>query len=99
MLMLTILVASHVIAMISSMILMAGAVGLGLSGKRVAALMATIGFYTTVVGFITGGLLLFGSPLSMECVVLTAYLIGATLLYHRGFAFGDASRAALIRQS
>lgn len=94
-----ILVIIHVSAMILSLGLMAGAVALGLFGKSVAARLATGSFFATTVGFASGGILLFHSPLSLECALLTGYLIGVTLLYHFGFAFGDATSARLIRQS
>jgi hypothetical protein len=85
-----ILVIIHVSLMISSMVLMASAVGIGLAGKSVAARIASIGYVSTVVGSLSGGILLLSA-------ILTAYLLGITLLYHFGFAFGDATNARLIR--
>ena len=85
--------------MILSMGLMSVAIAMGLFGKAFAARMATFGFVASVTGFISGGVLLFGSVLSIECALLTSYLIGATILYHLGFAFGDATRARLIRNT
>jgi hypothetical protein len=94
-----IIVVLHVSAMITSMLLMVGAVGLGFAGKKAATRIATIGFGSAVLGFISGGVLLFGETLSIECAILTAYLLGVTLLYHLGFAFGDAEHAKLVRGS
>lgn len=94
----TLLIITHIIAMSLSIGMMTIAVELGLIGKNVAAKIATGGFFASVVGFITGIGLLFGSPLSVECALLTAYLLAATLLYRYGFALGDARRARLIRQ-
>jgi len=93
------LVIIHVVSMIASIGLMTGAVGVGLAGHAVAARLATNGFLTAIVGFASGGLLLIDSVLSLECGLLALYLIGVTVLYHVGFAFGDASRARLIRQA
>lgn len=95
----TSIVIVHVTSMILSMGLMVGAIGLGLFGKAIAAKMATIGFAASILGFISGGVLLFGSVLSIECALLTSYLIGVTVLYHLGFAFGDAKNARLIRDT
>ncbi len=95
----TILVIIHVTFMIASMVLMTGAVGMGLLGKDLAARAATTGFGATIIGSISGAVLLFDSVLSIECAMLTAYLISVTLLYRYGFAFGDATRARLIRQA
>ncbi|MDB5176483.1 MAG: hypothetical protein JWN75_151 [Candidatus Saccharibacteria bacterium] len=91
------LVIIHVTMMIASMALMISAVGLGLAGKNIAATIASIGFISTIVGFVSGGILLLGAPLSIQCAVLATYQLAATLLYHFGFAFGDAKNARLIR--
>jgi len=97
MLMHTTFVIIHISAMIASMVLMVSAVGFGLSGKHIAARIATIGYVTTVGGIAIGGILLLGAPLSIQCALLTAYLLSVTVLYHFGFAFGDAENARLIR--
>jgi hypothetical protein len=99
MLMHTIIVILHVTAMIASMVLMIGAVGVGFAGKKAAVRIAGAGFVSAIVGFISGGILLFGATLSIECALLTAYLVGITLFYHLGFAFGDVENAKLVRNS
>lgn len=49
-----IIVFVHVVAMVSSMALMSGAVGLGFLGKKIALRSATLGAYATVIGTISG---------------------------------------------
>lgn len=95
----SLLVTFHVVSMILSMGLMIGAVAAGLSGKTSAARIATAGFSATVIGLVSGSLLLLDSILSIQCAMLTFYLVGVTALYRYGFAFGDVSRARLIRRS
>lgn len=95
----TILVLVHVSMMISSLALMSAATGLGFFGKRVAATLATIGELATVIGGLVGVVLLLGSPLSIECATLTAYLAGITALYVFGFGMGNADEARLIRDN
>lgn len=85
--------------MVLSIGLMTSAVGMGLFGKAAAAKVATVGFGATVLGLVSGLLVLFDSILSLQCAMLTVYLVGVTALYRYGFAFGNASRARLIRQS
>ncbi|MBH2007058.1 hypothetical protein I8H83_00450 [Candidatus Saccharibacteria bacterium] len=93
-----IIVFVHVVAMVSSMALMSGAVGLGFLGKKIALRSATLGVYATVIGTISGIGLLLDNPLSLQCVFLTAYVAGVSVLYYFGFGFGVMSDARLIRQ-
>ena len=93
------LVIVHVSMMIASMGLMAGALGLGLFGKTVAVRFAGAGFYASILGFISGGILLFGATLSLQCALLTGYLLGMTLLYHLGFGLGDVKNARFVHQT
>lgn len=95
----TVFVVIHVVAMVTSLGLMSSAVAFGLFGKRVAASLANFGLLATVFGGLSGIVLLVDSPLSMECVILTAYLAGVTALHVFGFAMGDAERAPLIRST
>ena len=95
----TTFVIIHVVAMVASLGLMSSAVALGLFGKRIAAMVANLGLLATVFGGLSGIILLVSAPLSMECVVLTAYLAGVTVLHVFGFAVGDADRARLIRST
>lgn len=92
------IVVIHVVAMIISLGFMSSAVALGLFGKRIAATLANLGLLTTVVGGLSGAALLIDSPLSIECALLTAYLVSVTALHIFGFAMGDSDRARLIRQ-
>lgn len=93
----TLLIIFHVIAMISSIALMSSAVVVGLFGKKQAATLASYGMIATALGAISGAALLLLAPLSFECVVLTAYIAGMTVLYIFGFAMGSADEARLIR--
>lgn len=95
----TLLVIVHVSMMISSLALMSVAVGMGFFGKKSAAIVSTVGELATVIGGFAGALLLLGAPLSVECAVLTAYLLGVTSLYVFGFGMGNASEARLIRET
>ncbi len=91
------IIVIHVVAMIASLVLMTLAVAMGLAGKRSAATLANIGIIATFVGGLSGIGLLFDSPLSLKCALLTAYLLAVTALHVFGFAMGDADRARLIR--
>lgn len=93
------IVILHVSSMIASMALMSGAVGAGLLGKKSAVTVASLGVYSTVVGFMTGVGLLLDAPLSMQCATLTAYLVGVLVLYYVGYGFGDVSKARFVRQT
>lgn len=93
----TLLIVTHIGMMVASLLAMAGALSLGFFGKSVAVRFASIGFYASIVGFVSGGALLFGSILSFECALLTAYLLATTILYHVGFGFGDAKYARFVR--
>lgn len=89
----------HVGSMVASLALMSGAVGLGLLGKNVAMRAAKFGMYATAIGTMSGIGLLLDNPLSMQCAVLTAYLVGISALYYVGFGFGVLSNARLVRQN
>lgn len=80
------------------MALMTGAVSLGLFGKKAAMRTAAFGMYATAVGTVSGIGLLLDNPLSMQCAVLTAYLVGISALYYVGFGFGVIANARLVRQ-
>ncbi len=95
----TIIVIIHVIAMMISLGLMSTAVVMGLFGKQSAVNVATLGLGATAVGGVSGTFLLLGAPLTIQCAILTAYLIGVTALYVFGFALGDAENARLIRKT
>ena len=92
-----IIVFVHVVSMITSMMLMSGAVGLGIFGKKVAMRAASFGMYATAVGTVSGIGLLLDNPLSMQCAVLTAYVAGVSALYYVGFGFGVVAKARLVR--
>lgn len=95
----TILLVIHILGMIASVGLMSGALLLGVSGNRDAARIASAGMGATVVGGFAGMILLLLAPLTMKCVILTAYLFGVAALYRFGFAMGKADRARLIRRA
>ena len=94
----TLLVILHVIAMVGSIILMSGALIVGLLGKRQAAAIASYGMFATAVGALSGAALLLMAPILLECVVLTAYIAGVTALYVFGFAMGSADEAQDVVQ-
>lgn len=94
----TLLVATHVVAMISSVALMTIAVGLGLSGKKSSVRIATVGFVASLTGAAMGLMLLLDSVLSFECAMLTLYLAAVVTLYHYGFASGNVNKARIVRQ-
>ena len=93
----TILLVTHIVMMIASMGLMSGAIVLGLFGKHSAVTTATVGEIATVMGGLTGTLLLLGAPLSIQCALLAAYLIAITALYVFGFGMGHADDARFVR--
>ena len=92
------LILIHVASMILSLVLMFTSVGLGLYGKTVAVRTASAGFYLSVAGFLSGGILLLGSTLTFQCALLTGFLLASTVLYHIGFGFGNLAKARLVRQ-
>ena len=89
----------HVASMISSLVLMGGALVLGFAGKKAAMHSASFGMYATLIGFISGVGLLLDAPLSLQCATLTAYLVGVSVLYYVGYGFGNADKARFIRQT
>ena len=93
------IITVHVVAMIASLVLMTLAVAMGLLGKRSAATVANVGVIATFVGGLSGIGLLIDAPLSLQCALLTAYLLAIIALHVFGFAMGDADRARLIRAS
>ena len=93
----TIILLTHIFSMIASLALMASAVGLALFGVRSSVKLASLGMITTISGFLTGAILLLSSPLSFQCIVLTAYLAGTVALYRYGFGMGRVENARLVR--
>lgn len=93
----TLLVAIHVCAMITSMLLMSGAIGLGIFGKQLAVKIASVGMGATIVGFASGLLLMIASPLTLKCAILTSYLVVVTAVYWYGYGFGRLSQAHFVR--
>lgn len=91
------LVLIHIVTMLLSMALMSSALIAGLLGREVAVRLATVGMAATVIGFVTGLLLMLDSPLTFKCAALTAYVAGVTLLHYFGYGFGDIKKARLVR--
>ena len=77
--------------------LMTAALAFGLLGKQRAALVASIGMAVTLVGATLGAILLLFAPIAIECIALTAYVLGISALYIYGFGAGVAEKARLIR--
>lgn len=94
----TIILTTHIIAMIASVTLMLGAVIWALHGRTSAVRLATVGMVATAVGTVSGAILLFFAPLLIQCVELSAYLAGTIALYTFGFGSGFADNARLVRR-
>lgn len=82
----------HIIAMSASVGLMTLAAGSLFLNTAVAARLARGGFFTTVSGVAAGFVLLLGSPVGTECVVLTTYLAAVALSYRYVFGMGIAEK-------
>lgn len=95
----TFILVTHILSMSLSLLLMTGAIGMALFGVKSSVTAATIGMVMTVSGFVTGSLLLLGSPLTMQCVTLTAYLLVMVVVYRFGFGMGHVENARLVRSS
>ncbi len=95
----TIILIAHIITMVTSVAFMSSAVAMGLLGNRSAITVANLGMAITVVGGLSGVLLMLDSPLSIQCALLAAYLAAVTTLHIFGFAMGDPNGARLIRSS
>lgn len=93
----TFILITHIISMSLSLLLMTGAIGLALFGVKSSVKTATVGIIMTISGFITGGMLLLGSPLTMQCVTLAVYLLGMAAVYRFGFGMGRIESARLVR--
>lgn len=76
---------------------MASAIFLGLQGKTAAVRVATLGTTLSFAGVAAGVLMLLSSPLSIECAILTAYLVAMMALYKIGFGFGNIKNARLVQ--
>lgn len=85
--------------MILSLVLMSAALGLGVFGKKTAVVVATLGEAVTIVGALSGVLLLLNTPLSIQCALLTAYVAAMTSLYVFGFGMGNAEEARFVRST
>lgn len=78
--------------MSASVVLMTLAAGSLFANTRVAAKLARGGFLTTMGGVTAGFALLLESPVGMECVALTAYLVAVVLAYRYVFGTGVAEK-------
>lgn len=92
-----VIIVTHIICMVASLVVMPTAIMLALSGIRGSIKVATSGFVLTAIGFTTGVILLLSAPLLTECVILTSYLLATIALYAYGFGWGVASKARLLR--
>lgn len=95
----TLLITIHVLAMISSLTLMVGAVVWGLRGRDSAVRLADVGMACTVIGTVTGVALLLFTPLLLQCVILSVYLFGTTIIYAYGFGNGSVANARFVRRT
>lgn len=91
------IIVPHIVTMVASMALMTGALTLGFFGKKIAVKAATAGMILTILGFITGIILMADAPLSLQCAKLTAYVAAVTILYRFGYGFGDIKKARFVR--
>lgn len=94
----TFLVVLHVSTMILSLLGMGAAIVLGLAGRTAAAQFASFSMALTLVGCGAGAVLLFDTPLSLRCALLTVYLFAMTAVFVFGFSKGSAERARFIRR-
>lgn len=83
--------------MVVSMALMSGAIGLGIFGKQSAVKLASYGMSATVVGFVSGLLLMLAAPLTLKCAMLTSYLLAVSALYYVGYGAGNIAKARFVR--
>lgn len=95
----TLLITIHVFAMITSLSVMGSAIITGLSGRAVAAKLASWSMLLTFIGSSTGVVLLLQAPLTMRCALLTVYVIAMASLFVFGFSKGSAEQARFIRRS
>lgn len=79
--------------------MMSAALGMGVFGKKAAATLATIGEIATVLGALTGVILVLDAPLSIQCALLTAYVVAMTSIYVFGFGMGNAEESRFIRSA
>tara|TARA_B100001250_G_C19745936_1_gene765306 strand:+ start:269 stop:559 length:291 start_codon:yes stop_codon:yes gene_type:complete len=93
------LILTHVVCMALSLILMSTAVVMALTGTRRAVSIASVGFGLTVLGSLSGFMLLLFSPLLSQCIILSGYLFAAALLYRVGFGWGVQSQARLLKKA
>lgn len=89
----------HILTMSASILFMITAVLFGLFGIKAASHIASIGTVATLVGGITGFVLLLDYPLSVKCVLLSMYVCGVAALYVYGFGAGKSAHSRLIRNS
>ena len=95
--MVTVLILIHVAAMVGSLVVMPAAVGMTFFKRRESVHVATVGMVLTTIGFITGLIMLFDNPLSIQCALLTGYLLAITGLYAWGFGWGSVPKAKLLK--
>lgn len=95
----TFLIITHVATMIASMLLMSGAIGLGIFGRESAIKVASAAMGATVVGFATGLFLMIDSPLTVKCALLTSYLVAVTAAYWYGYGLGRIEYARFVRST
>lgn len=93
------LVSIHVVAMVISILLMSGALVCGALSKNIAVKLAGFGTLATMTGFLSGLLLMAGTPLDVKCLALTVYVASVTAIYYYGYGFGDIKNARLIRST
>jgi hypothetical protein len=87
----------HIVSMILSLGLMASATAALFFKTSTAAKLARFGMVTTLGGVTAGFILLVSSPLTIECLTLSAYLVTVTLAYR--FAFGMGNPAKCLQLS
>lgn len=95
--MFTVLIAVHVFGMVASLFALPLAIAMALFGARVSVKLASVGVVLAGIGFTTGVALMMQAPVFSECALLTAYLAAMIAIYGAGFAWGDASKARLLR--
>ena len=92
----TLMISLHVIAMCTSIVLMLGAVVGALVGKRHSLVVARGSMLIAGIGLATGIVMLFSAPILSKCLVLSAYLVAMVAVYGYGFGWGYESKAKLL---
>lgn len=91
------LIYLHVFTMSLSLGLLLGAILVALRQIKWSMFLANSSIVTGGIGFASGFILLFTSPVLSKCVLLLTYLLVMIVVYGYGFGWGKQSKAKLFR--